>query len=67
MMPRSAAKRAFTKDDLARQTSGVECRKDGGVLDEIPGAYKSIEAVMKNQEDLVEIVAEIKQVVCVKG
>jgi tRNA-splicing ligase RtcB len=66
-MSRGAAKRAFTKDDLARQTSGVECRKDVGVLDEIPGAYKSIEAVMKNQEDLVEIVAEIKQVVCVKG
>src|ERR1700716_2402848 len=66
-MSRSAAKRAFTKEDLARQTSGVECRKDVGVLDEIPGAYKSIEAVMKNQKDLVEIVAEIKQVVCVKG
>jgi tRNA-splicing ligase RtcB len=66
-MSRSAAKRAFTKDDLERQTLGVECRKDLGVLDEIPGAYKSIEAVMKNQEDLVEVVAEIKQVVCVKG
>jgi tRNA-splicing ligase RtcB len=66
-MSRSAAKRAFTRDDLAKQTAGVECRKDQGVLDEIPGAYKSIEAVMKNQEDLVEIVAEVKQVVCVKG
>ena len=66
-MSRGAAKRAFTQDDLARQTSGVECRKDAGVLDEIPGAYKSIEAVMKNQEDLVEVLAEIKQVVCVKG
>jgi tRNA-splicing ligase RtcB len=66
-MSRGAAKRAFTKDDLARQTAGVECRKDTGVLDEIPGAYKSIEAVMKHQEDLVEVVAEIKQVVCVKG
>src|SRR5919106_5834737 len=66
-MSRGAAKRHFTKDDLAKQTSGVECRKDVGVLDEIPGAYKSIEAVMKNQKDLVAIVAEIKQVVCVKG
>jgi len=66
-LSRSAAKRAFTQDDLERQTSGVECRKDVGVLDEIPGAYKNIEAVMKNQEDLVEVVAEIKQVVCVKG
>ena len=64
---RGAAKRNFTKEDLERQTAGVECRKDLGVLDEIPGAYKSIETVMKNQEDLVEVVAEIKQVVCVKG
>ena len=66
-MSRGAAKRAFSAEDLARQTAGIECRKDTGVLDEIPGAYKSIEAVMKNQEDLVEVVAEIKQVVCVKG
>ena len=66
-MSRGAAKRHFTSADLLKQTEGVECRKDHGVLDEIPGAYKSIEAVMKNQEDLVEIVAEIKQVVCVKG
>ena len=66
-MSRGEAKRHFTNADLLNQTAGVECRKDNGVLDEIPGAYKSIEAVMKNQEDLVEIVAEIKQVVCVKG
>ncbi len=66
-LSRGAAKRNFTKEDLERQTAGVECRKDVGVLDEIPGAYKSIETVMKNQEDLVEVVAEIKQVVCVKG
>ena len=66
-LSRGAAKRAFTKDDLEWQTAGVECRKDVGVLDEIPAAYKSIETVMKNQEDLVEVVAEIKQVVCVKG
>jgi tRNA-splicing ligase RtcB len=66
-LSRGAAKRAFKLYDLERQTAGVECRKDAGVLDEIPGAYKSIEAVMKNQEDLVEVVAEIKQVVCVKG
>ena len=66
-LSRGAAKRNFTKADLERQTAGVECRKDAGVLDEIPGAYKPIEAVMKNQKDLVVIVAEIKQVVCVKG
>jgi tRNA-splicing ligase RtcB len=66
-LSRSAAKRSFTKEDLERQTAGVECRKDVGVLDEIPGAYKDIKAVMRNQSDLVKIVAEIKQVVCVKG
>jgi tRNA-splicing ligase RtcB len=66
-MSRTKAKKMFTKEDLARQTKGVECRKDKGVIDEIPGAYKDIEKVMRNQQDLVEVVAELKQVVCVKG
>jgi len=66
-LSRGAAKRNFTREDLERQTAGVECRKDLGVLDEIPSAYKPIEKVMKNQKDLVHVVAEIKQVVCVKG
>lgn len=66
-MSRGEAKRQFSVKDLAEQTSGVECRKDGGVLDEIPGAYKPIEQVMEYQKDLVEIVAELKQVLCVKG
>ena len=67
LMSRNKAKLNFTLDDLIEQTKGVECRKDEGVLDEIPGAYKSIETVMSNQADLVEIVATLKQVVCVKG
>lgn len=66
-MSRGAAKRRFTTQDLADQTRGVECRKDSGVLDEIPAAYKPIEQVMEQQRDLVEVVARIKQVVCVKG
>lgn len=66
-LSRGAAKREFTEADLVRQTAGVECRKDTGVLDEIPGAYKDIDVVMENQKDLVEIVAELKQVLCVKG
>jgi tRNA-splicing ligase RtcB len=49
------------------QTEGVECRKDPGIIDEAPKAYKNIDAVMAQQQDLVEIVAELKQVVCVKG
>ena len=66
-MSRTAAKKKFTRDDLKEQTIGVECRKDSGVVDEIPGAYKDIEEVMRAQDDLVEIVTELKQVICVKG
>jgi tRNA-splicing ligase RtcB len=66
-MSRTEAKRRFTREDLVRQTEGVECRKDGGVIDEIPGAYKPIDEVMRNQSDLVDIVHTLKQVVCVKG
>ncbi|GAA2258699.1 MULTISPECIES: RtcB family protein [Kitasatospora] len=66
-MSRTAAKKRFTTQDLVEQTKGVECRKDAGVVDEIPGAYKPIERVMAQQKDLVEVVAHLKQVVCVKG
>ena len=66
-MSRSQAKRRFDRFDLAQQTLGVECRKDGGVIDEIPGAYKDIDQVMANQSDLVEVVHTLKQVLCVKG
>ena len=66
-MSRKAAERAFSVADLRAQTSGVVCRKDAGVIDEIPGAYKNIDDVMANQNDLTEIVHTLKQVVCVKG
>ncbi len=64
---RTAAEKKFTLEDHAKATEGVECRKDKGVLDETPGAYKPIDAVMSAQRDLVEIVHTLKQVVCVKG
>ncbi|MFL5404963.1 MAG: RtcB family protein [Myxococcales bacterium] len=66
-MSRGQAKKRFTVNDLREQTKGVECRKDGGVLDEIPGAYKDIAKVMEQQKDLVEVVAQLRQVLCVKG
>ena len=66
-MSRTEAKRRFSRADLEAQTEGVECRKDKGVLDEIPGAYKDIDRVMADQTDLVEVVHTLKQVVCVKG
>jgi tRNA-splicing ligase RtcB len=66
-MSRTAAEQRFTEADLIQQTAGVICRKDKGVLDEIPGAYKDIDVVMENQSDLTEIVHTLKQVVCVKG
>ena len=66
-MSRAEAKRRFTVADHAQATAGIECRKDPDVIDETPGAYKSIDAVMEAQKDLVEIVHTLRQVVCVKG
>lgn len=66
-MSRTAAQKRYTAEDLARQTEGVLCRKDKGVVDEIPGAYKDIDAVMENQRDLTEVLHTLKQVLCVKG
>lgn len=66
-MSRGRAKKMFSLDDLREQTKGVECRKDAGVIDEIPGAYKDIDKVMENQKDLVEILHVLKQILCVKG
>jgi tRNA-splicing ligase RtcB len=66
-MSRTAARSRFTLADHQRATAGVECRKDADVLDETPGAYKDIDAVMTAQRDLVEIVHTLRQIVCVKG
>ena len=66
-MSRTEAKRRFTLADQVKATEGVECRKDDDVIDEIPMAYKDIDAVMQAQEALVEVVHTLKQVVCVKG
>ncbi|MEV0719465.1 RtcB family protein [Asanoa sp. NPDC050611] len=66
-MSRTKAKKTFTVRDLKAQTAGVECRKDAGVVDEIPGAYKDLNTVIAEQSDLVKVVAHLKQVVCVKG
>jgi tRNA-splicing ligase RtcB (3'-phosphate/5'-hydroxy nucleic acid ligase) len=66
-MSRTQAEKQFSVADLAEQTTGVVCRKDKGVLDEIPGAYKDIDTVMANQSDLVEVLHTLKQVLCVKG
>jgi tRNA-splicing ligase RtcB len=66
-MSRSEARRRFTAEDLVCQTEGVECRKDARVVDEIPSAYKPIEEVMEKSRDLVEVVAFIRQLICVKG
>jgi tRNA-splicing ligase RtcB (3'-phosphate/5'-hydroxy nucleic acid ligase) len=66
-MSRTQAKNTYSLDDLIQQTAGIECRKDNRVIDEIPAAYKSIEQVMANQADLVEVVATLRQVLCVKG
>ena len=66
-MSRTAARKQFTVADQIRATEGVECRKDEDVIDEIPMAYKDIDAVMAAQQDLVDVVHTLKQVLCVKG
>lgn len=66
-MSRGKALRTFSITDLKVQTLGVECRKDKGVMDEIPDAYKDIDRVMANQQDLVAVVHTLKQVLCIKG
>jgi tRNA-splicing ligase RtcB len=66
-MSRGEAKKRFTIADHEAATAGIECRKDADVIDETPGAYKSIDAVMAAQTDLVEVLHELHQVVCVKG
>jgi len=66
-MSRAQARKVFTREDLVLETAGVECRKDEGVIDEIPSAYKDIDAVMAAQSDLVDVVATLKQILCVKG
>ena len=64
---RQDAKRRFTVEDLKAQTEGIVCRKDPSVLDEIPAAYKRIDSVMENQNDLVRVIHKFRQVLCVKG
>ena len=66
-MSRTEAQRTFTLEDHAAATRGIECRKDKEVIDETPGAYKDIDAVMEAQRDLVEVVHTLRQVLCVKG
>lgn len=67
LMSRNEAKRSFNEKDMAEQTKGIECKKDSSVIDEIPKAYKPIEKVMAAQSDLIEVVAELRQIICIKG
>ncbi len=66
-MSRNKARKLFTLEDHIKATEGVECRKDADVIDETPGAYKDIDAVIAAQGDLVDILFTLKQLVCVKG
>jgi tRNA-splicing ligase RtcB len=67
VMSRGEAKRRFSVEDHVKATAGIECKKDASVIDETPMAYKDIDKVMAAQSDLVEVVHQLRQVVCVKG
>lgn len=64
---RTEAKKRFTEADLAAAMEGIEYRHGPQWIDEIPGAYKSIDVVMEDAQDLVEVVTTLKQVLNVKG
>ena len=66
-MSRTKARKMFSIEDHVRATEGVECRKDAGVIDETPMAYKDIDDIMAAQSDLLDVVHRLKQVLCVKG
>ena len=67
IMSRNEAKKSFDEKDMEKQTKGIECKKDASVIDEIPKAYKPIEKVMAAQSDLIEVVTELRQIICIKG
>lgn len=64
---RSAARRAFTRDDLREAMAGIEYRDTDAFVDEIPAAYKPIDQIMADAADLVEIRHTLRQLVNVKG
>lgn len=66
-MSRTAARQQITLARHRQATAHVECRKDAAVIDESPAAYKSIDAVMAAETDLVEVVHTLRQLLCVKG
>ena len=66
-MSRTNAKKHISVEQHIKDTNGVECRKDSGIIDESPRAYKSLDAVMSAQKDLVSIAHRLKPLVCVKG
>lgn len=66
-LSRSQAKAQITLEEHLEATQGIECRKDRGILDESPKAYKDIDRVMEAQRDLVEPVHRLRQVLNVKG
>ena len=66
-MSRTQAKATFTLKDHREAVQGVDCRIDSSVLDETPGAYKDIGAVMDAQKDLVKEIHTLKQCICIKG
>ena len=66
-MSRSKAKKTFTTDDIKEQLAGIECRRDRGILDELPAAYKDVEQVMRYQEDLVRPIVTLQEILSIKG
>jgi tRNA-splicing ligase RtcB len=64
---RSAARRTFTHEQLRQAMVGIEYRDTDAFIDEIPQAYKPIDQVMADADDLVTVRHTLRQLVNVKG
>ena len=64
---RTRARKTFTREQLREAMAGIEYRDTDAFIDEIPAAYKDIDRVMADADDLVEVRHTLRQIVNVKG
>jgi tRNA-splicing ligase RtcB len=64
---RTSARKTFTMEQLEADMADIEWSHSKAFLDEIPAAYKSIDQVMIDAADLVEVQHEFHQILNVKG
>lgn len=68
-VPRAQCHRRFAVHDIARSMEGIvfDRRNQDALLEELPAAYKDIDAVMRAQRDVVRVVSTLEARVVHKG